>query len=95
ACFHLAMHLQSDKPPKPQAALDYLEKSVAIYPRETACLEAARTSMELHQWDKARRLLDRLLRDFPDGDQRVVKEGSKLMPAVLKEIAKAKNKKGS
>ena len=90
ACFHLAMHLQSAKPPKTQAALDYLEKSVAIYPREAACLEAARRAIELKQWDKAQRMLDQLVRDFPDGDQRVVKEGSTLIPIVLKEIAKTK-----
>jgi TolA-binding protein len=95
ACYHLAAHLQTAKPPKTQAALAYFEKSIKIYPREAACLEAARCSIELKQWEKAQRLLDRLVRDFPDGDQRVVAQGAKLIPTVLKEVAKAKNKKGS
>lgn|GEM_PF-3480489 len=38
-------------------------------------------------------MLDRLIRDFPDGERRLVQEGRKLLPQVLKEIAKANEKR--
>jgi len=78
------------KPPRYLPALGYFDKSVTVFPREPACLEAAKCAVKLKQWDKAKLYLDRILREFAKGHTAVVQEARTLMPEVMKEIAKAK-----
>lgn len=88
AAYHLGMRALAAKPPDHKAALGYFEKSVAIYPRAAACLEAARCQIALKQWENARQSLDRVGREFPKSDSRIVEQAKRLMPDVLKELAK-------
>ena len=88
ACYHLGLHLLSEKPPQHRAALEYLGKSVDFYPRERSCLAAARCCIELKDWEKAKALLQRTLRDFPTGNRRMIEEAKQLLPDVLKHAAK-------
>lgn len=78
------------KPPRYLPALGYFDKSVTVFPREQACLEAAQCAVKLKQWDKAKLYLDRILGEFAKGHPAVVQEARTLMPEVMKEIAKAK-----
>jgi tetratricopeptide (TPR) repeat protein len=78
------------KPPRYLPALGYFDKSVTVFPRESACLEAAQCAVKLKQWDKAKLYLDRILGEFAKGQPAVVQEARTLMPEVMKEIAKAK-----
>jgi TolA-binding protein len=78
------------KPARITPALQNFEQSVAVFPREPACLEAAKCAIKLRQWDKAKIYLDRVLGEFAKGDPAVVQEARTLMPEVMKEIAKPK-----
>jgi len=88
ACYHLGrLILADEKAPNVAEALKYLETSVNLYPREAACLAAAKAAMQLKQWDKARAMLNRLLRDFPAGDPKAIGEAKALLPDVMKQIS--------
>jgi tetratricopeptide (TPR) repeat protein len=84
ACYHLAVVLLEMEPPRREAALQLLEKSVAVYPRPEACLAGGKCCMELKQWDRAEELLDRVTRDFPDANKRLVNEAKQLLGEVVK-----------
>jgi len=73
-----------------RAAKDYFDKSLAL-PREQSMLDAARCAMALADWKSAKDLLDRVSRDFPKGDARILAQAQALQPAVQKEIAKKKD----
>lgn len=88
ACYFLAEHLLRAKPPQTQAALAYLNKSLAHYPRQRACLAAAKCHVQRKQWSQARGLLERAIRGFPRGDRTLTEEARRLLPGVLKELAK-------
>jgi tetratricopeptide (TPR) repeat protein len=92
AAYQAGLYYRSCKAPDFATAARYFERSVATFPREAACLEAARCHIELKQWAKARQMLDRLTRDFPKGDPGAIAEGRGLMPRVLRELAKQKGK---
>jgi tetratricopeptide (TPR) repeat protein len=57
------------------------------YPRERACLAAARCCIELREWEKAKTLLQRTTRDFPTGNRKTIDEAKRLVPEVLKQVA--------
>jgi TolA-binding protein len=86
ACYYVAKQLLADKPPKHEEALEYLERSVTTYSRETACLEAAKCCIQLKKWQRAGQLLDQATRNFPRGDPRVINEAKKLQREVLTKI---------
>jgi TolA-binding protein len=90
ALYHLGLHALQAKPPQHQEAARLFAQSVAVYPRQTACLEAARCYIQLRQWDNAHAMLDRALRDFPKGDQRIISQARSLMTEVQKELATRK-----
>ncbi len=73
--------------PKPEEAFVWLEKSMVL-PREGACLEAGKCAMKLKKWDKAKEYLEKVTREFPKADARVVGEARDLLPQVQREIAK-------
>ena len=73
---------------RPEAALKDLLKSIEIYAQENACLAAAKACMKLNRLQQAKDLLDRTIRDFPTGDRRTVAEATRLMPGLLKTMAK-------
>lgn len=79
-----------DESPDHRAALGWFEKSLKIFPRETTSLEAAKCAVKLEQWAKARDLADRTTREFPKGNPAVIDEAKRLLPTVLKELAKQK-----
>jgi tetratricopeptide (TPR) repeat protein len=88
AYYHLGrLILADEKTPNVAEALKYLEMSVNLYPREAAFLAAAKAAMQLKQWDKARAMLNRLLRDFPAGDPKALAEAKALLPDVMKQIS--------
>jgi tetratricopeptide (TPR) repeat protein len=88
AWYYLGVDLLERKFPDYKGALANFEQSIALYPRERSCLAAAKCCIELKQWDKAKDLLDRTLRDFPSGNRRVVDEARRMLPDVLKAMAK-------
>jgi tetratricopeptide (TPR) repeat protein len=88
ACYYLGTHFRDQQPPKYNAALEQFEKSVALYPREGSCLDAAKCAIELRNWEKAKALLQRTIRDFPAGDRKAIEEAKQLLPDVLKRAAK-------
>ena len=90
ACCWLARTLLAAQPPDRAAAMQYFERSLIIYPRQATCLEAAELAIALGRWPQARDLLDRTIREFPQGEERTVQAARKLMPDVLKELAKPK-----
>ena len=75
------------KQPNHSTALLMLDKSLALYPRERACLAAAQCCIQLGQWAKAKTLLERTARDFPAGDRKTIDEARRLLPTVLKRMA--------
>lgn len=93
AAFEAGRYYAALKKPEFEIAARYFEKSVATLPREAACLEAARCYIQLRQWAQARQMLDRLIRDFPKGDQGAIEEGRALMPQVLREFTKQQGKR--
>jgi len=87
ANYHLGRRMLADEQAaRFDEAMKYLETSVNLYPREAACLAAARCAMKLQQWERARAYLSRVVRDFPAGDPNVVGEAKTLLPEVLKQI---------
>ena len=92
AWYHLGEHFMSQTPPDLDAALENLDRSVQLYPRESSCLAAAKCHIGRKEWDKANSMLGRTIRDFPIGDRRIISEAKKLLPNVLKEMAKQKKK---
>jgi outer membrane protein assembly factor BamD (BamD/ComL family) len=92
AAYEAGLYYRALKQPDFATAARYFEKSVATFPRESACLEAARCYMQLRQWTQARQMLNRLAREFPKGDQGVIDEGNALLPLVQKELAKQQGK---
>ena len=44
--------------------------------------------MRTKNWQRAKALLDRTIRDFPAGDQKTVKDAKELLPEVLKQLAR-------
>jgi tetratricopeptide (TPR) repeat protein len=88
AHYHLGLHYASVK--KDLEALDAFDKSLALYPRETTTLAAAKAAMRLRKWDRARDLLQTTTRMFPKGDPAVLAEARETLPVVLKELAKPK-----
>jgi len=85
AWYHLGIN-QTD----PAKALEALEKSVQVFPRETSCLAAAKAAMKLGRWDRAAQLLDMVTRDFPRGNPAVLAEARSLLPSVQAALAKQK-----
>jgi tetratricopeptide (TPR) repeat protein len=77
-------------PPRYADALNYFDKSVTVFAREPACLDAAKCAAKLRQWDKAKLYLDRVISEFAKGNPVIVQEARLLMPEVMKEIAKQK-----
>jgi tetratricopeptide (TPR) repeat protein len=75
-----------------RAALADFEKSIELYPREQACLAAARACVSLGEWDRARSFLNRALSDFAEGDRATIEEAKSLLQRVLKEAAKEQEK---
>ncbi|HUT33244.1 MAG TPA: tetratricopeptide repeat protein [Planctomycetota bacterium] len=90
AYYHWGSHLLGQTPPKINAAFDCLEKSVALYPRETSCLAAGKAAIELKDWEKAQGFLQRAIREFPAGRREAVEEAKRLLPDVQKRVAKGK-----
>lgn len=90
AAYYAGLAVWQASPPNPQTALGWFERSVKIFPREAACLEAARCAVKLEQWAKAREFADRAAREFPKGNPAVMEEAKRLLPTVLKELAKQK-----
>jgi len=88
AYYHLGTHILSRQRPNHSTALICFEKSLALYPRETAALAGAKCCIELKQWDKAKTLLERTTREFPTGNRKTIEEAQKLLPTVLKQVAK-------
>jgi len=88
AHYHLGTHFMSLEPPKYKTALDCLDKSLALYPRERSCLAAAKCCIELKNWKKAKALLERAIRDFPTGNRKTIEKAKRLLPEVLKQMAK-------
>jgi tetratricopeptide (TPR) repeat protein len=67
AWYHLALcELDAKK------AAEMLDKSVAILPKESSCLAAARAHFKLNEVDKTKELLERVLHDFPKGNPSVL-----------------------
>jgi Tfp pilus assembly protein PilF len=87
ACYFLGEHLMGVKPAQTAAALDYLKQSLAHYPRQRACLAAAVCHMERKDWPKAKTMLERTLRGFPDGDRRITSDAKRLLRDVVKQMA--------
>jgi len=87
--FYLAEQLMGLKPPKYREALERLNGSLSVYPRERACLAAARCAMALERWGDAEAFLERTVRGFPEGDRRVIDEAGRLLPEVRKKLAAA------
>jgi tetratricopeptide (TPR) repeat protein len=90
AAYYAGLATLQANPQNQQAALVWFEKSVKVFPREAACLEAARAAMKLEQWAKAREYADRAVREFPKGNPAVIDDARRLLPTVLKELAKQK-----
>ena len=90
AAFYAGLTVLQTSPPDHRAALGWFEKSLKIFPRETTSLEAAKCAVKLEQWAKARDLADRAAREFPKGNPAVIDEAKRLLPTVLKELAKQK-----
>ncbi|MDA0321584.1 MAG: tetratricopeptide repeat protein [Verrucomicrobia bacterium] len=88
ALFYLGVYQMTKLQENYKAASKLLDQSIEIYPREDACLVAARCAVRLKRWDKAAAYLERALREFPTGKPRVLAEASKLLPSVKKELAK-------
>lgn len=74
--------------PDPARAMEALEKSVQVFPRETSCLAAARVAMKLGRYDRAVELLDRVTREFPRGNPSAIAEARSLLPRAQAELAK-------
>jgi tetratricopeptide (TPR) repeat protein len=89
AYYYLGADLLERKFPDYKGALENLERSIALYPRERSCLAAAKCYVELKRWDKAKELLDRTIRDFPSGNRRLVDEARRMLPDVLKAMAQS------
>ena len=90
AAYYAGLATLQANPQNQQAALAWFEKSVKVFPREAACLDAARAAMKLEQWAKAREYADRAVREFPKGNPAVIDDARRLLPTVLKELAKQK-----
>jgi predicted Zn-dependent protease len=88
AFFYLAQECAARNPPQWKEAAEFYVKSLDTFPREHLSLAAAKAYMELKDWDKAVKLLERTARDFPKGNEQVVAEARKLIPQVLKELTK-------
>jgi len=86
AYYHWAVALLAQEPPKTNAALECLEKSVALYPREASCLAAGKAAIALKDWEKAQGYLARASREFPAGRREAVEEARRLLPEVLKNV---------
>jgi tetratricopeptide (TPR) repeat protein len=71
-----------------KGGLEHFSRSVELYPRAKACLEAGRCCMGLQRWEDARNYLDRVTRDFPRVSRDTIDEAKELIPKVLREIAK-------
>lgn len=90
AWYWLGRNELSNKQPQYREAFGFFEKSVTVFPREQACLDAAQTAAKLKLWDKSKFYLDRILSEFARGNPSVVQTARTMMPEVMKEIAKAK-----
>ena len=77
-------------PNEPQKALEFFEKSVAAFPTDRACLEAAKCYQKTGKLGAARGMAERIGRDFPRGNPRVINEARALLPGILKELANKK-----
>ena len=91
ACYLLAEHLMEAKPPKITAALTYLNKSLAHYPRQRSCLATAKCHVALRQWEQAKTMLQRAIRGFPAGTRTDADEAKRLLSNVLKQLANKKS----
>jgi len=89
AFYHLGVY-ETDVKARPDInqAFKYFEQSVGLYPRARSCLAGAKTCMKLKKWDRAKVLLDQAVRDFPTADPQLLREARRLVPTVLKELAK-------
>jgi len=92
AAYEAGCYYTGLKTPDFETAALYFEKSVATFPREPACLEAARCNIQLRQWSRAQTMLDRLIREFPKGDRGAIEEGKALKPLVVRELTKQQGK---
>ena len=90
AFYYLGIHFMDRTKPRFDAASSYLNRSVQMYPQPHATLAAAKCSMSLQQWDKAKEYLDMTLRDFPKAKPAIHAEAKLLHPKVLKNMAKNK-----
>ena len=77
-------------PGEPLKAIEFFEKSVAAFPTDRACLEAAKCYQKAGKLDLARGMAERITRDFPRGNPRVINEARALLPGILKDLAKKK-----
>ena len=75
---------------EPLKALAFFEKSVGAFPTDRACLEAARAYQKAGRPDAARAMAERIGRDFPRGNPRVINEARALLPGILKDLANKK-----
>ena len=92
ALYHIAMHVIRGSTPRHEAALKLLNRSVELFPRERALVEAARCASSLERWPEAYALLDRAVREFPKGDPVVLKEARDMLKGVVRENTKLQNK---
>jgi hypothetical protein len=82
ALYYTARTNKNDK-----EAMQQFEQSLRYYAREATCLAAAQCAMRLGDLKRAQELLDRTIRDFPQGEPAVIAEARETLPKVLKELA--------
>lgn len=90
AAYYAGMLTLEMNPNEPEKAVGYFEQSIAALPTDRACLEAAKCYQKLGKPNDARRMAERIGRDFPRGNPRVINEARSLLPAILKELANKK-----
>jgi tetratricopeptide (TPR) repeat protein len=88
AMYYLGVYQATKLHENDKAAMKQFEDSIRLYAREESCLEAAKCAMRLERWERAHVFLERTLREFPTGKPRVLKEAARLLPTVMKQLAK-------
>ncbi|MDP7252731.1 MAG: tetratricopeptide repeat protein, partial [Planctomycetota bacterium] len=93
AAYHLGLRYMNVEPKDYKRAQQYLIKSVGIYPTELTCLTAGKSSIYVRDLGNAKTYIERAARQFPTGNRKIVAEAKKLLPGVLKDLAKQAEKK--
>ena len=92
ANYHIGKYLMSATPPDAKGAQSHLRKSVDLFPRADALLQAGKSEAALGNWRIAMNDLDRLLREFPSAEPATLTEAEKLLNEAKRKVAEEESR---